>query len=187
MESEAVADAVSAVPYVFTVNELLEWAKDLERLISKEEIGEMASRLDRRDGPALLEALWAADLLDEENAAAVGSVWSMAEFPGLSLERATWRSLFKLSGYTVDGTPADPPAEALTLYRGATDEHRDGWSWTPNRAVAARFADERILGRADGKVWVAHVEPWRLLTRNTEREEEEYVVDTDGLEIRPAD
>jgi len=32
-------------------------------------------------------------------------------------------------------------------------------------------------------VWEAVVEPWRLLARNTERDDHEYVVDTDGLDV----
>jgi hypothetical protein len=32
-------------------------------------------------------------------------------------------------------------------------------------------------------VWRATVEPWRLLARNTDHDEDEYVVDTAGLLI----
>lgn len=37
--------------------------------------------------------------------------------------------------------------------------------------------------RSLGNLWTAQVEPWRLFCRNEDREEFEYVVDTDGLDI----
>ena len=72
-----------------------------------------------------------------------------------------------------------------SLYRGAPVEYRDGWSWTPDPVKARWFAD-RFTGLFDCHVWVADVEPARMLGKiNTMRPgEREVVVDSDGLSIR---
>jgi hypothetical protein len=92
----------------------------------------------------------------------------------------SWRVLFKYAGYTVDGKPAERPPEPLELWRGSVPERCTDWSWTDNRDVAQWYANG-YRRRPQGTVWQATVEPWRLLARNTERNEGEYVVDTDGL------
>jgi hypothetical protein len=52
-----------------------------------------------------------------------------------------------------------------------------------NSQHAHRHVRTSARGCAKGKVWCATVEPWRLLARYTERNEREYVVDTDGLPV----
>ena len=106
----------------------------------------------------------------------------MPEVPRL-FDADTWRDLFELAGYTEDGKPAERPAEPLTLYRGSVPERKALWSWTDNREVAARYASGNYYRRPSGILWVATVDPWRLLARNTDRSEYEYVVDTEGLVI----
>jgi len=52
--------------------------------------------------------------------------------------------------------------------------------------VATGYAQGTRARRPTGTVWQALVEPWRLLARNEgpdNRDEAEYVVDTDGLDV----
>jgi hypothetical protein len=116
----------------------------------------------------------------------VPAVWSGAEHPLGYLDREAWSDLFWLAGYTYNGRRRARPRLPRRLYRGADEAHRDGWSWTDDRAVAKWFAD-RSMHHTPGRVWTAVVEPARLLARiTTERPgEAEWVVDTDGLAIDP--
>jgi hypothetical protein len=126
---------------------------------------------------------------DRVLAMCVTTAWSSAEYPEQSLGRDLWRELFHATGYTVDGVPAERPAEPTRLYRGTTQEGRYGWAWTSDRAVAERFACGVIRGQTPGRVWTALVEPQRLLAfiHEAQRNESEYVVETDGLTITVAD
>lgn len=176
------------IPLLFTVDELVDFfAADYGR-VTVDDVGTALHRVGRNYGPALLEGLLVEDVLTADVATAhVGPVWSMAEYPDAYLDRATWRELFELAGYTCDGVPAERPTEVFTLYRGSVSERRDHWSWTDDIAVARGYAQGTAARRpSDGVVWTAQVEPWRLLARNLNRSEAEYVVDTDGLLIRPA-
>lgn len=141
-------------------------------------------RVGRQHGPELVAELYDGGLLTSEIAAfAVPDAWCGAEFPQWHLSREFWRLLFELAGYTDDQRPADRPTETLRLYRGSTAAGRDGWSWTDSLAVATAYAEGRYRGRQPGSVWTAMVQPSALLARITERNEHEYVVDTDGLTI----
>jgi hypothetical protein len=73
------------------------------------------------------------------------------------------------------------------LYRGATALRNDGMAWTSSREIAEKFATGRLRGRELGEVWTANVEPWRLLAKVADRDEHEYVVNTDELEITAAE
>jgi len=154
------------------------------------DLGRALVRLGRNHGPALLGDLEAEGLLTPPAAAAhVGAVWSMAEYPDRYLDHDTWRELFRLAGYTVDGVPAERPVEPLTLYRGSVPERRANWSWSDRLDVAQRYAAGGLGRRPPGVVWQATVEPWRLLARNAgpdSRDESEYVVDTEELQIEAA-
>lgn len=164
-------------------DEMLEWLLGREAPLNDDLLGTALSRVGRNNGPWLLGSLWADGWLTEGLAAGVvGPAWSAAEFPDRLLDHDEWRSLFALGGYTVDGQRADRPLEPITLWRGSVEERRADWSWTDSREVAERYASGRY-GRPVGVVWRAVVEPHRLLARNTDRQESEYVVDTEGLVI----
>lgn len=180
------ADDVETVPLVFTVEAMVEHFAD-QGEPGVEQLGEALGRLGRNDGPALLFDLHNEGLLSADAAAAhTGTAWSMAEYPDAYLDHESWRWLFSHAGYTHDGKRSDRPAEAVRLYRGSVPERRADWSWTDRRDVAERYAAGGLGGRPAGQVWTALVEPWRLLCRNDDtdgRNEAEYVVDTDGLQI----
>lgn len=177
------------VPLVFTVEAMVEHFA-IHGEPTGVELFEATGRLGRNHGPALLADLEAEGLLTADAAAVnVGAVWNGAEYPDRCLHRGTWRALFSLAGYTVNGTPAARPDVALTLYRGSVPERRADWSWTDRLDVATGYALGTRASRPIGTVWQATVEPRRLLARNDGpdyRNESEYVVDTDGLDIAEA-
>lgn len=146
----------------------------------------MLSRVGRVHGPALLEALVESyGLRVDVLAQVIGDVWSDAEYPDRALPHDTWREYFSIAGYTVDGKRQDRPTDPIRLYRGSVPERRADWSWTDNRQIAERYASGDFYHRLPGQVWAADVAPWRLLARNTGRSEDEYVVETEGLDINP--
>jgi hypothetical protein len=129
--------------------------------------------------------MWELHEIDQLEANAyllAGDFWSSAEYPENALDRSGWRTLFQLAGFTIDGVPAARPAEPLRLWRGSVPERRANWSWTDSREMAVDYA-RGFARRSLGNLWTAQVEPWRLFCRNEDREEFEYVVDTDGLDI----
>lgn len=145
--------------------------------------------LGRNHIPALL-----VDLLDKDRGMgiyldmsticeALEDAWTGAEFPERIVERELWVTMFGWSGYIVDSMPRERPTEALTLYRGAKPDAKSGMAWTGNLKQAQWFAD-RPMQYGEGKVYTAIVEPERLFAHFPEsRGEDEYVIDTDGLDI----
>jgi len=149
-----------------------------------EDLRNACSRVGRNNEPALIWDLWCEDGWHDEIAQIVGDVWSAAEYPERALDQSMWLEIFGYAGFRRDGEVAPPPAESLTLYRGATAEGRFGMSWTNDLEVAEKFARAGIRGRAVGTVWTAEVEPRYLLAyvgREGTRGESEYVVDPAGL------
>jgi hypothetical protein len=116
-------------------------------------------------------------------AAKAGTAWSYGGDTCLSREE--WRYLFKIAGYRETDSPAERPSQPLSLWRGATPEHRSNWSWTTRRDTAIHFASGWSVQTEIGLVWRAVVEPDRLLAKVTFAGEDEYVVDTEGLTIEP--
>jgi hypothetical protein len=150
------------------------------------------SRVGRNPAPRVLLELF--DLGEVDYAwmpQLVPDAWSGAEWPLQMLPRADWHRLWDAcGGFVVDGVraPRRRPRKPRRLYRGADADHRDGWSWTPDPAVAGWFAD-REIHRRRGRVWTALVPPAAMLAVITDQRpgEPEVVVDTAGLEIVPAE
>jgi hypothetical protein len=152
--------------------------------LTTEELSRLIGLAGRVNGPDFLaEALVDGKVTNDTVTALVGEVWSSAEYPDRELDHDTWRWLFDVAGFTVDGKRAARPTEPMTLYRGAVAERRTDWSWSRNIKVAERFA-AGVRGRAEGRLWVCEVPPEAMLAVNTERDEDEVVVDTRGLQIR---
>jgi hypothetical protein len=121
----------------------------------------------------------------------VPDAWSGGEWPLEMLPRADWLLLWDAcGGFMINGVraPRRRPSKPRGLYRGADKAHRDGFSWTPDPAVAGWFAD-RVIHRRRGRVWTALVPPAAMLAVITDERagEPEVVVDTAGLEIVPAE
>jgi hypothetical protein len=160
------------------------WFVDHGHAPTADELYLSSRRVGRNEAPRLMFYLdWNHLLTDEALTANVADVWSSCDGPELRFDRDLWRDYFQRAGYTVNGKPADRPTGPLTLYRGAPPEQRADWTWTNNRELAANEASGELDRRPVEKIWVATVDPWRLLTGITYPDEHEYVVDTDGLEI----
>lgn len=163
--------------------DLLLWADRL----TTEELSWLIGLAGRVNGPGFLaEALSEDKVTNGIVAALVGSVWSSAEYPDRELDHDTWRWLFDIAGFTVDGKRAQRPTEPMTLFRGSVPERRTDWSWSRTRAVAELFA-AGPRGRGKGRLWVCEVPPESMLAVNTGRDEDEVVVDTRGLRITEAE
>ncbi|SMF64527.1 hypothetical protein [Streptomyces sp. Amel2xC10] len=113
----------------------------------------------------------------------IGGIWSGAEFPDRHLDRDTWRWLFKVAGFTIDGTSAERPAEPIVLWRGSVPERRTDWSWSTNRSIAEGYANGTAARRPTGRLYTVLAPPESLLCANNCRGEDEIVVDTRGLQI----
>ncbi|MEU9894271.1 hypothetical protein ACIBCS_27960 [Streptomyces phaeochromogenes] len=155
--------------------------------VTGEELQTLINRGGRDSGPGLLHAAYTARKITADAVAQIiGGVWSMADRPDRELERDEWRTLFDAAGFTVDGERKPRPDKPMTLFRGSVPERRTDWSWTYSIAIAAKYAGGKVPGRAVGKLWVCEVPPEAMLAINTERGEDEIVVDTRGLNIREA-
>ncbi|GAB3718340.1 hypothetical protein [Nocardiopsis nanhaiensis] len=156
--------------------------------ISPEHFARLTGYAGRNQAPYLLATAWHRGLITTATLAAhVGDAWSGAEFPDRALEHHEWLELFDTAGFTIDGRPAPRPARPVTLWRGSVLEARANWSWTTDRAMAARYASGEMNGRLPGRVYRVTAPPHALLAANNGRTEAEYVVDTWGLTIEADD
>ena len=94
---------------------------------------------------------------------------------------ARFRALVGPDGHRFDGWPG--PDHVITLWRGTQyPEHRNGLSWTANRAVAVRYAG---MGSGAGQVWRIDAVPMSAILY---RESflpilSEFLIDTSGMGI----
>lgn len=175
------------------INELKELARQAEAgdpfaslvfagSIDRDDFEQRLSRVGRVDGPAFLFDAWYGEHIDRDTlAATIGDVWSSAEYPNQCLDPESWRELFQVAGFTVDGEPAERPAGPVELWRGTVPERRTDWSWSTDRAVAEKFA-AGIRGRKPGRLYRLVCPPEALLAANNDRSEAEFVVDTAMVE-----
>jgi hypothetical protein len=155
--------------------------------LDRDAFEDLLLRAGRNHAAGLLVEAYSQGTINEAVLTAfVGPAWCAVEFPDRALGWATWRRLFDIADYTVDGNPAPRPAKTLRLYRAATAACRAGHSWTENRSLAREFLTVGNRDRFNPVLWSAVVQPCRLLARlEGERpDERQYVVETAGLHIR---
>jgi hypothetical protein len=141
---------------------LANWDTHLETLVALRQGG-------RADPRLLLEALPAAWRYRQDHTA-------IARDSVLEL----FRAVYEASGFSSWGEALPRPRGTLTLFRGATAENRHGLSWSTMPATARYFADHRQDPRARGELWQVRVPADRCLMFFPD--EDEFVVDLDGLE-----
>lgn len=119
----------------------------------------------------------------------VSWAWTECEFPEANLGTVPWRRLWARVGYlheTRDGESrmGTPPAQKLTLYRGAIESRKRGLAWSGTETRARWFA-ERFSGDSfeDGRVWKIVVPPERIYARFEGRGEDEWVIDARHLKV----
>lgn len=152
--------------------------------LTTDELDYLIGREGRNAGPSLLsDAYGEAKITAETVTALIGGIWSGAEYPDRQLDHDTWRWLFNVAGFTVDGAPAPRPTEPIRLWRGTVPARRTDWSWTTDRSIAEGYANGTAARRPTGRLYVLLAPPEALLAANNGRDEAEYVIDTRGLAI----
>lgn len=185
MNATIEAPTVNRIPYLFDFDEMLRALVQLPPPLTADDIAEASCRLGRRYAPELVYSLHATDHLTQAVATvAVPEAWSDHEFPLKVLGKRAWLTLFKFSGFTIDGKPADRPAEPTRVYRGADEVNRLGWSWTTDIDMARWFAARRLGTCPPRCVWTLLAPPDRQLAHiggPDSRQEAEVVVNARGL------
>ncbi|OXM50251.1 hypothetical protein CFP71_27850 [Amycolatopsis thailandensis] len=185
-ESPDEQDTDLGIPVILDVVSLATHFIDRGAVLTGDQLAIALYRVPGDDMPVLLDALHRHRLINDHNlSGVVGLAWSNAERPDLALSRDSWRTLFTAAGYTDDGRRVPRPTQPLRLYRGSVADRRTDWSWTGSRDIARTYAAGGFGGRLPGAIWTALVEPERLLARNNDRDEAEYVIDTRSLTIDP--
>lgn len=175
-----------ALPYVDLAEGAFEQLLAADQ-VTTEELEHLIGLAGRNNGPALLFDAWFGKKINRDTLTAViGPAWSAAEYPDQNLDRGTWRYLFRKSGFTVDGKPADRPDGPLTLWRGSVPGRRRDWSWSTDRGVAEGYANGTAARRPQGRLYRVVAPPEALLCANNGRDEAEYVIDTRHLRITEA-
>lgn len=109
--------------------------------------------------PAALAGAFAAGQIDPVVLSVVLPwVWRY-KLDACTLPVGAWREMFAAVPYAVNGRATDRPRWARRLYRGATEDNREGLSWTAHLDVAGYFAAHRQAPHAMGRVWTAVVVP----------------------------
>ena len=97
-----------------------------------------------------------------------------------------WRAMFLSAEYTEDMVVQTRPTKTVRAYRGATEENREGISWTLDVRQAKYFAAERQApGVVSAQVWVTNIPPHCMLARYTDGWEQEITADVRRLTIHP--
>lgn len=132
----------------------------------------------------LFDHVYTGKLTDPDGIAeAVPAVWSDAHLPVQNLGLNAWTELFEMAGYTDDGKKAERPADPITLYRCAEPRFVHRLAWTASLEVAEQFAviNKARYGDRPRYLYKITAPPERLLAHITDRDEDEYVVDTRGM------
>lgn len=148
--------------------------------------GTAAGALGRGDvhrAARLLHKEWTGGLIDPEQAASLlWRLWADIRRPREAMPVPAWVKLFRGVGYRVGdrsgGHPQSRPTEPVRLYRGATAAGRGGLHWSSDTVVPRGAA--RAHG---GHVWVADVDPCRLLATYLGTGHPEVLVDADGMRM----
>jgi hypothetical protein len=96
---------------------------------NRDDVEQVVVRLGRGWGPYVLDVLQTAGALTADTATLAGPIWGMAEYPEGrgGMTRASWLSVFAVTGYTVDGMRAERPGSPVRLYRGAPPSADLAW------------------------------------------------------------
>ncbi|WP_020097407.1 hypothetical protein [Microbacterium sp. 11MF] len=149
---------------------------------------EASLRIGSHELPTMLfDWVFSGRLREKQHLAeAVPYAWSSAHLPFAALGYRKWVEFFEMAGYTEDGLSAKRPSEPITLYRAAEPRYVHRLAWTASLNVAERFLEinEARYGAKPRNVYTITVAPDRLLAHITDRNEDEYIVDSRGLRAR---
>ena len=188
-EGPTMRDYAAVYPSMGAVSEALRSAP--RGSLTADDFEELQVKAGRNHAPELLHQAWfGAKMAPGELAGAAVSAWTSAEYPQEALGRQTWLDIFADAGFSIDGRPAERPAGTVQLFRGATHKRRRMMAWTTSREVSESFAHGGLGGRGLGQVWTTTAPPAAMLAivgAYGREGEDEYIIDTRGLTIVPAD
>jgi hypothetical protein len=95
---------------------------------------------DRMNGPQILYDAWAAGRIsDGDLRELIPDAWLYVDWPERIIGANKWVRLFQAAGFFTIPYGLTRPAEAVTVYRGASSERRAGMSWTTDISRADQF------------------------------------------------
>lgn len=169
---------------------MLEFTSDDDEILqyARENPGEVSIELPgwlvwvgRTNAPALVYDLIDSDLI-RDKAMALASAWSAAELPEDSIDNFWWIAEFRSAGFAVDGELADVPTGGMKLYRGCTETTVCRMAWSSDIDVAKFFAARHVANGRRAGVWSVEAQPDLLLANINDREEAEWLLDSEKLE-----
>lgn len=115
--------------------------------------------------------------------------WTDAEWPEQYMDTGLWIDYFEEAGFVENGLSGTPPTRPLVLWRGCIEARADGMAWTERPEVANWFAKRwrGVRQEEPVKVYRLEVYPYDLLAHFTERNEAEWLVNPDTIEIDNAE
>lgn len=138
---------------------------------------------DRLNGPQILHDAWAAGRIsDGDLRELIPETWLYTDWPERIISAGKWVQLFRAVGFLSIPYGLARPAEAVTVYRGASAERRAGMSWTTDIGRADHFR-QRHSWHAPTAVYRAVATPQAVLALLERRGEgpPEVVVDPQML------
>lgn len=127
-------------------------------------------------------------LTAEEEFAAVTTAWKMPEYPEANLGRDRWLTLFRRLARTDQVVGDDGVLHRSqvrvpsSLWRGAIPRRKMGMAWTGDRERAEWFVQRFESSTGFHLYRLDNVPVSAVLARFESRSEDEYVIDTDGLD-----
>jgi hypothetical protein len=95
---------------------------------------------DRLNGPRILHDAWTAGRVsDDDLRALIPDTWLYADWPERVIGAGKWVQMFRAAGFLSIPYGLPRPENAITAFRGATEERRAGMSWTTDINRASQF------------------------------------------------
>ncbi|MGJ4846605.1 hypothetical protein [Leifsonia sp. Le1] len=103
-----------------------------------------------------------------------------------SVPTDVWRAMFERAHYTEDMVVRRRPRRTRLAYRGATEQNKEGLSWSLDVDQARYFARFRQAPKVStARVWVTRIPADRVFARYMDGSEKELTADVRGLQIYP--
>lgn len=136
--------------------------------------------MNRKDVPPLLAERWPG-LSGKEKEQWLAFAWQNSDLYG-EYDYSWWLPFFKEVGY-ITNNRTEKPREAVTLYRGALPEFKNGMSWTPKLWIAKfyRFQNNEN-GKLKRRVYQVTVQPDLILGIVAPPFALEYILDYSRLD-----
>jgi hypothetical protein len=108
---------------------------------------------DRLNGPRILHDAWTAGRVsDGDLQALIPDTWLYVDWPERVIGAGKWVQMFRAAGFLSIPYGLPRPENAITAFRGATEERRAGMSWTTdiNRVDLQQEQPDEVGRDGDG-------------------------------------